>query len=137
MNTEQPKQPEQPNSFHSVQPSGNAATTREVCHTPGPWRVGREIGESQLMPRIEILRDITFVVGVRPVTYYIAEVCYPTTTGNTVGAGERRANARLIAAAPDLLGVAQMVLDEATDSTPPALIAAAEAAIARVTGAAS
>lgn len=72
-------------------------------HTPGPWRVGREIGESQLMPRIEILRDVTFAEGVRPTTYYLAEVCYPTTTGNTVGAEERRANARLIAAAPDLL----------------------------------
>jgi hypothetical protein len=72
-------------------------------HTPGPWYVGREIGANQLTPRIEILRDVTYVEGASTTTYYMAEVCYPTTTGNTVGAEERRANARLIAAAPELL----------------------------------
>ena len=34
-------------------------------------------------------------------------VRYPTTTGKTVGAAEREANARLIAAAPDLLEALQ------------------------------
>lgn len=115
-------------------------------HTPGPWRVGREIGESQLMPRIEILRDVTFVEGLRPTTYYIAEVCYPTTTGNTVGAEERRINAQLIATAPDLLSAlrelhrvcASMDLEhEANRPTEAKYIEAMEAAAAAIAKAGS
>ena len=72
-------------------------------HTAGPWHVGDEHGAEQLRPSIRILRDVTYVEGCRPTTYVIGEVTYPTTRGDTVGAEERRANARLIAAAPELL----------------------------------
>jgi hypothetical protein len=72
-------------------------------HTPAPWRVGREIGVPQLMPHVEILCDKTFVDGMPPTTYHLAEVGYPTSMPGTVGAAERMANARLIAAAPQLL----------------------------------
>lgn len=44
------------------------------------------------------------------------------------------ANANLIAAAPDLLAVAEMVLDTATIETPGELLAAAKAAIAKAEG---
>ena len=73
--------------------------------TPGPWRVGTEHGAEQLRPSIRILRDVTYAEGARPTTYVIGDVTYPTTAGNTVGAEERRANARLIAAAPDMYAV--------------------------------
>ena len=49
---------------------------------------------------------------------------------------ELNANARLMAAAPDLLDVAEMVLALATIDTSPELIKAATAAIAKARGAA-
>lgn len=47
---------------------------------------------------------------------------------------EGAANARLIAAAPDLLAVALAVLEHACIEMPQALIAAAEMAVAKATG---
>lgn len=69
--------------------------------TKGPWKVGYEY-DSHNRPSIQIKREVTYVEGCKPTTYLIGEVTYPTTTGNTVGAEERRANARLVASAPDL-----------------------------------
>lgn len=51
-----------------------------------------------------------------------------------VTTAEREANARLIAATPDLLDVAEMVLALAAVDTPVELIKAATAAIAKATG---
>lgn len=104
-------------------------------HTPGPWKVGRELGVSQLMPAIEILREVTFVEGASPTTYHLAEVSYPTSMGGTAGAAERHANARLIAAAPDLLAA----LTEAEDylrncANSPEIADRCRAAIAAATG---
>lgn len=55
--------------------------------------------------------------------FEVARVCYPN----------RDANARLIAAAPDLLAVAMSVLEHARIEMPQALIAAAEMAVAKAT----
>ncbi len=54
-------------------------------------------------------------------SFEVARVSYPN----------RNANARLIAASPDLLKVAMSVLDNASMEMPPALIDAAEAAVAK------
>ena len=56
--------------------------------------------------------------------FEVARVCYPN----------RDANARLIAAAPDLLAVAMSVLEHARIEMPQALIAAAEMAVDKATG---
>ena len=56
--------------------------------------------------------------------FEVARVCYPN----------RDANARLIAAAPDLLDVAKSVLEHASIEMPQTLIAAAERAVANATG---
>lgn len=109
MNTEQPKQPE---SVHSTEHAGQAATGREVLR--GGW-TSKHDGHGGIYLGDADGRQIGFISNRR----------------------DQEVIASLCVAAPDLLGVAQMVLDEATDSTPPALIAAAEAAIARATGAAS
>ena len=62
-------------------------TTTKVEHTPGPWRVESRGG----MNGREVRADATYVVAT------------VNTTNNT--AGNRLANARLIAAAPELLTV--------------------------------
>ena len=77
----------------------------DAKHTPGPWRAGTEQGLSyHLSPRIPILRDANGT------TYAIGEVSYPTTPYGTNGAEQRAANARLIAAAPELLAALEDML---------------------------
>lgn len=100
-------------------------------HTAGPWHVGDEHGAEQLRPSIRILRDVTYVEGVRPTTYVIGSVTYPTTVGNTVGAEERRANARLIAAATALLQ--EVIERRAADAKVRELVEALEAIDLRLT----
>jgi ParB-like chromosome segregation protein Spo0J len=93
--------------------SGCASTT----HTPGKWEafcVGSSSAGDDGVGVYEIVAG-----GHRRVAEYLTA-----------------ADAALCAAAPDLLAVAQMVLDGATDSTPAALIALAEQAVAKATGAA-
>jgi hypothetical protein len=85
-----------------------------------------------LRPSIRIYRDVTYVEGARPTTYVIGEVTYPTTTGNTVGAAERVANAHLVAAAPELLSALENLWRAALDdSITPELRDASRAAIAK------
>ena len=96
----------------------------EVKYTPGPWTIGRSADNTPLVM-----------------------VPTPTSEGSGFGVacvnriprmgsvgGDMDANARLIAASPDLLAVAQMVLETASDTTPPDLLAAATAAIAKAEG---
>ncbi|MCD9005178.1 hypothetical protein LDO31_02815 [Luteimonas sp. XNQY3] len=89
------------------------------------------------------MRDVEYVEGAGKTTYRLGEVTYPTTTGATVGAAERAANARLIAAAPELLEALQYAREwvvEVRDrkGIPSAnTLARIDAAIARVTGGAA
>ena len=78
----------------------------QVSHTSGPWKVSRVSHEwnSPSSPRREIDAIVHHEFGGEPTCYRLACVHYPTTQEGTVGAEEREANARLIAAAPDLLG---------------------------------
>lgn len=77
--------------------------------TRGPWRVGIEWGH--INPRIEILKDVSYVEGVEPTTYHIGDVGFPTSGPNTVGAIERKANAHLIAAAPEMYEATEAALE--------------------------
>lgn len=113
----------------------------EAKHTTGPWRVGQERNSGTLSPSIEIVRDVSFVEGASITTYRIGSVIYPTTGGETVGAEERKANARLIAAAPENLQSnyeLAMIVRELCAAyghpLPEAAIARSDAAIAKATG---
>ena len=81
-------------------------------HTPGPWRVERQnpsptTGE-------------WMIAGGRP--GYLAEI-------RDCGSGDVRANARLVAAAPDLLQALQRAISHAPDlATVPGIAAALEKA---------
>lgn len=95
----------------------------EVKHTPGPWGVGAE--------------GAGYPVNAAQPKWHGGgkAICACRPANRTSEAyAEARANARLIAAAPDLLAVAQMVLDTASDTTPPELLAAATAAVAKAEG---
>lgn len=88
----------------------------ETTHTPGPWEIGDDCGTGQLI-----------------VTYQAADVC-------AVEPGRRaNANARLIAAAPDLLAACNALLQCQCYDVPLGECcpcrAAAEAAINKATGA--
>jgi hypothetical protein len=84
--------------------SGLAAGAEKTAHTPGPWSVGDpRQGESDLMV---YCNDAT---GQR-----IAD-CTNEYTWH--GGAEKRANARLIAAAPDLLAVLETIADIGEGST--------------------
>ncbi len=74
------------------------------AHTPGPWKVG----------------DVRHAGGYQLVTAnddggYICEVQAPTNRFFGFNEDEREANARLIAAAPDLLALAHQYADECGD----------------------
>jgi hypothetical protein len=89
-------------------------------HAPGPWELGNAVGAG---------RNYTVCAG--PVV--IARISgngYPIGKGS---APESDANARLIAAAPDLLAACRLLVDSHTKSTDawPSIIAA-QAAIAKV-----
>lgn len=93
-------------------------------HTPGPWSAGRAIPEDNTISRI-----------VRAGYDHIAVVM------DLDGAAQEAVdNARLIAAAPELLAVLQALVGEADlgeidhDDGTRALLAQARAAIARATG---
>ena len=84
-------------------------------HTPGPWET-LKFSQHELQTDFEMVK-----VGKR-----VHMIGY---------SDEDKANAQLIAAAPDLLDVAEMVLALATIDTPIELIKAATAAIAKARGA--
>lgn len=90
-----------------------------MTHTPGPWALAWEKGKHG-------------VIG----TDGKSEVKLLCIVYNDGGSREpeRKANAQLMSAAPELLEVALLVLDEATDCFPQPLIDAASKAIAKARG---
>lgn len=109
----------------------------ETKHTPGPWIYAREFGPNITeLPRITtIARCADFVIGL--------ECDYPGGDyRNGDPSGDEEADARLIAAAPDLLEALKgmLALDEENHQRYPGdedvcqEVQAARAAIARATG---
>ena len=93
-------------------------------HTPGPWKVGKYLGQGGWVVHMDVVdrgRGMDIVHGVAGLDN-----------------DERLANARLIAAAPDLLkAFSDVYLELAWDHLPPAkkyLAENARAAIAKATG---
>lgn len=103
-------------------------------HTPGPWVVKWRASETAKYPDGSFREAIAYRVGAAPHDPHIyaeeARDCAVT----VAECGENEANARLIAAAPDLLAALRAIID--TDSKPDAFERAevARAAILRATG---
>lgn len=85
-----------------------------MTHTPGPWRVSENC-------QTDVFAGNRFVASAY--NGYRAHVAKTDAD-----------NARLIAAAPELLAVAEMVLAHASVETPPELVRAATAALAKARG---
>lgn len=81
-------------------------------HTPGPWKA--------------FIRGRTIAILTRETQAVIA---WPGFDSSSYNLKTQKANARLIAAAPDLADVAHMVLNTATVYTPPELVQAATEAL--------
>jgi hypothetical protein len=95
-----------------------------MSHTPGPWTVPHFAKEDSGCHCGYVFDNEG--------EYTVCEVFFQDESdeyGQNPPIDQAKANARIIAAAPDLADVAYMVLDTATDSTPPELVAAAEAAL--------
>lgn len=85
---------------------------KKMSHTPGPWGVESFALSEEI---IAMGRKLVAIVQSR----------------HCESPEEMRANAHIIAAAPDLLAVSEEVLATATVETPPRLVAMAEAALAK------
>ena len=94
-------------------------------HTPGPWEYVAKLTASENHRGFFIRAEKDNKAG----KWALAEV-QPGDSDGDLG----EANARLIAAAPDLLEVAEMVLGMATNYMPQELIDAAGIAAAKATG---
>lgn len=97
----------------------------ETRHTPGPWRINGSLITSQAAMALQVA------------------IVYPPKVGNAPrDIDERDANARLIAAAPDLLDALRLLLDGLQTYAPEFMhglpkadyIRAARAAIAKAEG---
>ena len=106
--------------------------TENVKHTPGPWRV--EEDTTLVWGNCSFGDDGTLNEVGKPVAEAQGERGWARTGRDRMPEGEREANARLIAAAPDLLEALQYVMsahgEQLTDA-----FAQANAAIAKATGA--
>lgn len=76
-----------------------ATETKQVKHTPGPWHVGVERKQC-------VYSGVAEVAG----TKFIADLSNPFDDGDTI-----QANARLIAAAPDLLEACKAISTDPGD----------------------
>jgi len=120
----------QPSAGDSAQDADKAATTRQPF-TPGPWRT---LPEECDRPYIRV-RGTS--LGAR---YKVANVLTPTYANvHPREADETRANARLIAAAPEMLAALQALIADRDEHGWPDFPASARAraVLSRVTGAQS
>lgn len=92
-------------------------------HTPGPWSA--VLDDDPRGQPVPYYRGLVALVSMTP-----GNCVSVVSDGRTVSPDEWKANAVLLASAPALLAVAEMVLALADDRTPPELLAAATAAIA-------
>jgi hypothetical protein len=108
----------------------------ETKHTPGSWRVGRTITGSEDIQLWGLTGN-----GREKYDCFVVAPAYTVAEVSGIGKGECRANARLIAAAPDLLaackgmvewfaGMDDITLEDGASEA----IAAARAAIALADG---
>jgi len=98
----------------------------ESKHTPGPWTVEHRKDNGEMMSA-----QFGFIHGPKGKSDWVADVGY---LHNDNGSGSMT-NARLIAAAPELLAALSAILDMATDNrTHGSEIDMACAAIAKATG---
>lgn len=113
----------------------------KVKHTPGPWTVGEEVDSAGHVVYIPIQRgklhiSTTGVYGRKPdgstAGRRYTDQCGTQRHEPVISAEECRANARLIAAAPDLLEALQAVLSVADRKT--VEFDKVRAAIAKATG---
>ena len=77
-----------------------------MAHTPGPWEVGRGAGWIVTRPHAVGRREAALAIGMTPAYSLIS-----APTCKWFKDGEAEANARLIAAAPDLLAALEALAD--------------------------
>lgn len=100
-------------------------------HTPGPWYASAPDGSYHDVIRIYSNSDITVPVAVCPQRQ---SAIMSVIAGQTDATTEAAANARLIAAAPDLLQACRYALDAAMTTGDDATAAPLQEAIAKAKG---
>jgi hypothetical protein len=94
-----------------------------VSHTPGPWEIGNGTGRERPLEVHTSPESHGALTGI-----YVLPICKEIT------GPDKEANARLIAAAPELLAIAKAVLESEQVETYSTLAIVARAAIAKAEG---
>jgi hypothetical protein len=116
--------------------------TAKANHTPGPWQIDSEDGQWWIYGGGDA-RATTGIAKCDLIVNAVMGICkQQNVIGQRMPDGEREANARLIAAAPDLLAVARRAVAMCTCHATmrpdiPCLSCAARAAIAKAEGGAA
>jgi hypothetical protein len=118
--------------------------TAKANHTPGPWQIDSEDGQWWIYGGGDA-RATTGIAKCDLIVNAVMGICkQQNVIGQRMPDGEREANARLIAAAPDLLDALREIVDvgaeyydmDSGENGSPAM-AAARAAIAKAEGGAA
>lgn len=122
-----------PATDQSAEPAQTEPAIAEAAHTPGPWSIVPQNGVGPMIAR-------EYETGKQMNPKGLRLVCHVLARGNSLP--EDEANARLIAAAPDLLAALTEVMDWvkhwdpnfAQDAEWPATAAKVDAALSRAAG---